>query len=322
MLYRDAEGRQRVAIGSKNAYVYVLDRKSHRLVFRTAVTTIVNPGRQPTPAGVRACPGALGGVEWNGPAYSPSARAIYVGAVDWCMVYKSGDVPFKPGGQINYGTDIIMPPDEPRSGWITALDDRTGKINWQFHAPAPVVAGITPTAGGLIFAGDLLGNFYVFDAGTGEVLRARKFDSGLAGGMITYAIDGKQYVAITVGNIGRLTFGGGGTPHVVIMTTGLPSDYVVKSLAVVEPEAAAAAADPHRGKRLFGQFCVACHGTHGEGVPGAGATVQNEAERKSHMQVIAWIKDPAPPMPKLYPAPLSASDVEAVASYLETLKKE
>lgn len=319
MLYRDAAGRARVAIGSKNGYVYVLDRASHKFMFRTAVTTIVNPGTQPTAAGVRACPGALGGVEWNGPAYSPISRAIFVGAVDWCMVYKSGDVPFKPGGQINYGTDIVMPPSEPRTGWITALDDSTGKISWQFHAPAPVVAGITPTAGGVIFAGDLLGNFYVFEASTGKILQTRKLDSGLAGGIITYAVDGKQYVAATVGNIGRLTFGGGGTPHVVVMTTGLAPDYVASNLVVAEPEAMAAGSDPQRGKKLFGQFCVACHGTHGEGVPGAGASLQNESTRKNHMQVVGWIKNPAPPMPTLYPAPLTESDVEAVATYLETL---
>lgn len=322
-LYTDATGARRVALGSKDGHVYVLDRETHKLVFRTAVTTIFNADKVPTLTGVRACPGALGGVEWNGPAHDPLKRAIYVGAVDWCMVYQLGEgVPaaFKGDGQIWYGTNINMPPEEPRSGWVSALDDRSGQINWQYHTPAPVTAGVTPTAGGVVFTGDLAGNFFVFDARTGKVLRKLKFDSGLAGGVITYAVDGKQYVAATVGNIGRLTFGGGGTPTVVVMTTGLPADYVEKSLVVDQPEAAARANDPQHGKKVYTQLCATCHGGQGEGVPGAGVPIRNEAERKNYAQVVEWIKNPQPPMPKLYPAPLSDNDVKAIATYLETLK--
>ena len=52
-------------------------------------------------------------------------------------------------------------------GWITAVDAETGAARWKYAAPRPVLGGITPTAGGLVFAGDLSGAFYAFDAESG-----------------------------------------------------------------------------------------------------------------------------------------------------------
>jgi len=75
--------------------------------------------------------------------------------------------------------------------------------------------------------------------------------------------------------------------------------------------------DLGHGKQVFAQNCAACHGTSGEG--GAGPSLKGERARKNQAAAIAWIKDPSPPMPKLYPSPLSARDVRDVAAYIETL---
>lgn len=56
------------------------------------------------------------------------------------------------------------------NGWVTAMDAGSGAVKWKCHAPQPVVSGITPTAGGVVFAGDIGGNLYALDAGTGKVL--------------------------------------------------------------------------------------------------------------------------------------------------------
>ena len=50
----------------------------------------------------------------------------------------------------------------------------------------------------MIFTGDLSGNFLVLDARTGKQLYS--FDTGgpIAGGVITYEVKGKQYVAGTL----------------------------------------------------------------------------------------------------------------------------
>ncbi len=72
------------------------------------------------------------------------------------------------------------------------------------------------------------------------------------------------------------------------------------------------------GKALYGANCASCHGATGtEG--GVGPSLKGEKSKKDQAAVVAWIKHPAPPMPKLYPSPLSEKDVAAVAAYLETL---
>jgi mono/diheme cytochrome c family protein len=80
---------------------------------------------------------------------------------------------------------------------------------------------------------------------------------------------------------------------------------------------ALAGPDAEHGKQVYLQNCAACHGAAGEG--GAGPPLKGEHTRKDREQAIAWIKDPQPPMPKLYPAPLSDKDVADVAAYVESL---
>lgn len=79
-----------------------------------------------------------------------------------------------------------------------------------------------------------------------------------------------------------------------------------------------AAGDPKHGEAIFGQNCSSCHGAAGAG-GGIGPSLKGEKARKDDAAAIAWIKNPKPPMPKLYPATLSESDVSDVAAYVETL---
>ena len=71
-------------------------------------------------------------------------------------------------GQASFGGSIE--PVGEATGWITALDSETGAVRWKYHAEKPVVAGITPTAGGVTFAGDLAGNLLVFNRKTGQLV--------------------------------------------------------------------------------------------------------------------------------------------------------
>ena len=76
-------------------------------------------------------------------------------------------------------------------------------------------------------------------------------------------------------------------------------------------------ADAARGKQLFAENCSGCHGAAGEG--SAGPPLQGERAHKNLAQVAAFVKDPQPPMPKLYPTPLSDAAVRDVAAYVESL---
>jgi len=313
-LYTGSDGAKLAAAGSKDGNLYGVDRATHDVRFKTAVTTIENPGIRPTPEGVKACPGPLGGVEWNGPAVDPRSRTIYVGAVDFCFLYKSGN---DTSGAFAYlGTSSVpIGGADSAKGWITAVNGDTGDVLWKYHVGAPVVSGVTPTAGGVVFGGDLNGNLYGLDAKTGAELYKANMGGAVAGGVVTYEVGGKQYLATTSGNISRATFKSTGTPTIVILTTGLAKDEP-KIVAVAEEASSSSPAE--HGKALFGQFCGACHGAQGEG--GVGPALKGEAAKKSTPEVTAFIKNPKSPMPKLYPAPLSDKDVSDVATFVETLK--
>lgn len=217
VLYTDARGKDVVALGSKDGYVYVVDRSTHKLRFKTPVTTINNSGA-PTPEGVVACPGTMGGVEWNGPAFDPERRALYVGAVDWCSEFKSGEVKYVPGEAFSGGSKKQV---GKANGWITAIDAETGKVRWKYEAGSPVVAGVTPTAGGVVFTGDMAGNFLALDSATGKVLYTMPTGGAIAGGVITYSVGDRQYVATTSGNISRTSQSFSplslGTPSIIIL---------------------------------------------------------------------------------------------------------
>jgi alcohol dehydrogenase (cytochrome c) len=76
-LYTSKHGNKLLAAGSKDGYLYGIDRATHGAVFKTPVTTIKNADARPTPAGVLVCPGPLGGVERNGPAVNPVSLEEY-----------------------------------------------------------------------------------------------------------------------------------------------------------------------------------------------------------------------------------------------------
>ena len=69
---------------------------------------------------------------------------------------------------------------------------------------APVLSGITPTGGGLLFAGDIDGNLVALDAGSGQQLWLTKTDGAIAGGIISYEAGGKQRIAVANGMVSSI----------------------------------------------------------------------------------------------------------------------
>jgi alcohol dehydrogenase (cytochrome c) len=307
VLYRGAGNRDLMAIGGKDGYVTVVDRETHLRVFRTPVTTVEHIHKMPTPLGSRLCPGYAGGVEWNGPALDRLNNSLIVGAVDVCFTVKLAAASAYKAGEVNFGGTVE--PDGPATGWITALDRETGAVRWKYHAEKPVVAGITPTAGGVTFAGDLAGNFLVFDSGNGKVLHKTPVGGAMAGGLVTYELNGRQYVAFAAGNISRNAFGDLGMPSVVIMT--LNPQSVAASATVSVPAVDA--------RRLYGQVCMSCHGPDGNMI--ADHKLAGIKARRDLASTIAYIKDPKAPMPKLFPDLINEKSVVDVATWIhEELK--
>ena len=331
VVYRDSQVRDIVAIGGKDGFVTAVDRDSHKVLFHTAVTTVGPTPDAATPAGVNSCPGYAGGVEWNGPALDTANSTLVVGAVDACFKVTLGKTEYSPG-EASFGGSVE--PYGPTTGWITSVDAGTGAVRWKYHAEKPVVAGITPTAGGVTFAGDLGGNLLIFNSRSGELLRKVQTGGSLAGGLITYEIGGRQYLAFADGNVSRNAFGALGLPSIVIMTlsparpaTSLVSPGALMPVAASVPAgqdttpiggAAAntgASTGTANGQRLYQQVCSACHGGDGNMIPDH--RLSTLKSRMDHTATVAFIKHPKAPMPQLYPQLLKDRDVTDITTYLE-----
>jgi alcohol dehydrogenase (cytochrome c) len=171
---------------------------------------------------VRFCPGVQGGVEWNGAAFSPETNSLFVAAVDWCsrvQVKRDLEVPASGGlgwlGNENPTTEMYDPVDQAK-GWLTAFDAETGSVRWKYHAPHPMLAGVTPTAGGLVFAADLGGQIYAVDADRGTVLWQSSTGQSTGGGIVTYRAGGRQLIGVASGMKSPVWPGGAQQSHILV----------------------------------------------------------------------------------------------------------
>jgi alcohol dehydrogenase (cytochrome c) len=209
-LFTAKSGRFELAVAGKNGMLYGYDLGTNKRVFATPVTTRRNTTAPLTMKGTQFCPGVSGGAEWNGPAYSPDTNLIYTGEVDWCSIVTlvdDDDTKAVPAGAPWTGAikSALFGANPPKwGGWLMASDAETGKVKWRYKADAPVLAGVTPTKGGLVFGGDMNGNAYALDAATGKKLWQSKFDGSVGGGLIAYMIDGNERVAVVSGTTTRV----------------------------------------------------------------------------------------------------------------------
>ena len=197
----DGRNSSLVATVGKDGVLRTLDRNSREIVYETPVTTLKNHDIPVPEEGIYACPGVLGGVEWNGPAFNPGTNMLYVGAVDWCSTFYASDtvryIPGKlyHGGTVAFGTEM--------QGWVTAMDASSGEVRWKYRSPKPMVSAVTTTSGNLVFTGELTGDFLALDARSGDVRYRFNTGGAIGGGIVTYQLDGKQYVAVMSGSPSR-----------------------------------------------------------------------------------------------------------------------
>ena len=171
----------------------------------------VNPAALPTEAGVRVCPGAAGGKEWNPMAYDPGTGFAFVSVINNCAKFTSGKA-FFIKGQPYWGSSLTLI-DNQASGAFKAIEAATGQIKWEVATRSPMVAGVLATGGGIVFTGDAEGFFTAYETQTGKVLWNFQCGSGHHSGPITYSLDGRQYIAVCVGWGGWTAgFAGDGAP--------------------------------------------------------------------------------------------------------------
>jgi outer membrane protein assembly factor BamB len=96
---------------------------------------------------------------------------------------------------------------------VRAISAETGETVW-LHEQRAATMSLVATGGGLIFGGDVNGRFRAFDHVTGEVLWEINIGSSVTGFPVSYAIDGRQYVAVSTGRGGTSAHFRGLTPEI------------------------------------------------------------------------------------------------------------
>lgn len=208
-----AQTRDVLVATGKDGLLQTIDRRTHDRLHATPVTTRNNTDVPLTRAGVHVCPGALGGVEWSGPAYDPGTGLLFTPAVDWCMTFSLSDTVKFVAGQQYIGGELKT--DDSSQGWLTAVDAATGDVKWRYRSPRPIVASVATTAGGLVLTGETTGDFVVFDAATGRELYRFNTGAAMGGGVLSYAVSGRQYLAAESARAG-VFFGSNGAPTVFV----------------------------------------------------------------------------------------------------------
>ncbi len=211
IIFRTAGGKKVLSLAPKDGHLYGFDLDTNALLFKQPVTRMENE-TAPFEVGksVHFCPGSTGGAEWNGPAYDPQTNLIYAGEVQWCTTVTvepaaqiAAAAPASPwSGEASINPFNTWGKADPVFDWagsVTAVDADTGTWKWRAKTNYPIQSGMTPTAGGVLFFGDMGGNFYALDTADGRKLWGEKIGGAVGGGVITYAVDGKQKVAAATG---------------------------------------------------------------------------------------------------------------------------
>ena len=159
---------------------------------------------------VFVCPTWLGGKDWEAGAYSPLTNVMYYPLRNTCAnMLATGNFEsdtaraLTEGGQ--GGLEIYqlaarhqLTPGTSNLGTVRAVSAETGKTEWLFETRAGTMS-LVATGGGLVFGGDANGRFRAFDHESGEVLWEINLGSSVSGYPISFAVDGKQYVAVNTG---------------------------------------------------------------------------------------------------------------------------
>ena len=203
-------------IPGKTGVVYTLDRETGEFLWATPTVTqnvishidgatgVVTENSEVVFRSdgqeVLACPTWFGGKDWEAGAYSPLTNMMYYPLRNTCgrmmAARERGFYAIAVRHELAPGTDQL--------GTVQAISAETGEIAWKYEQRAATLS-LVATGGGLVFGGDANGRFRAFDQETGDVLWEINLGSPVTGFPITYAVDGRQYVAASTGTSSSFT---------------------------------------------------------------------------------------------------------------------
>ncbi|HIF87344.1 MAG TPA: PQQ-dependent dehydrogenase, methanol/ethanol family [Gammaproteobacteria bacterium] len=215
------EGRTRKVMmwANRNAFFYTIDRTNGRFLIGKPFATqtwaqgldvngrpIRVPGMEPTYEGIMVSPPITGGTNWYSPGYSQQTGLFYVTSFDGEQEFFKRDEEYEVGERFTGGGGRYAQPMDAFHSSIRAINPVTAEIEWEFPIMPRSSAGITTTAGGLVFTGSADGYFFALDAATGEELWHISLGRRVHAAPITYAVNDQQFVSIASGNV-VYTFG-------------------------------------------------------------------------------------------------------------------
>jgi len=223
---QDGSNLKLMLFGNRNGFFYVIDRTTGRFIngqefidlnWADGLDDIGRPIMTPQPPGATTYPGVQGGTNWYSPSYSPSTRLFYLSAWEgYGSVFEAQEAEYEEGrlflggrpgppipggvipglarGPINNWTEAAG------SGAVIAIDPATGEQQWKYEMTDVTTSGILTTTTDLLFTGNREGYFHALDARDGSLLWRKTLGGMIANGPISYAVDGRQYIAVAAGN--------------------------------------------------------------------------------------------------------------------------
>ncbi|MES2606893.1 MAG: PQQ-binding-like beta-propeller repeat protein, partial [Pseudomonadota bacterium] len=289
----NGELRHTVVQANKNGMFYVLDAGTGELLKADAFTEVnwnkgvdmvtgrpieVPEARYSRDEIYNLAPGVQGGHGWHANAYNPDTGLVYIAAQRAYFVMRTAEN-FVPNPQgTNLGIDMGASfvylrdnPDAPREfvGYVSAWDPVAGKEVWRSEENQGPTGSVLSTAGGLVFSGggNNTGEFRAYNTETGEKVWSFDTQTGMVAAPITFELDGKQYVAASVGiNAAGNYYAPNYSRLLVFALDGkavLPEAVTFQAPQLNPPALTASAEMVAAGAEHYNQTCAICHGNGG-----------------------------------------------------------
>ncbi|HKQ09584.1 MAG TPA: PQQ-dependent dehydrogenase, methanol/ethanol family [Rhizomicrobium sp.] len=210
----DGKMRKLLLHTDRNGVFYVLDRTNGKFISAKPFVKvtwakgwdkngrpIVDHSTDATPEGTVVWPTGSG-TNFQAPSYDRESNILYFHYNDAQGFMSMGPAVFERGKLYTARGTVVPPPGPPPKSGIAALDTVTGEAKWRFPVMrATNSAGMIATRGGVVFVATAEGQFIALDAKSGKPLWNFRTGGPITASPVSYAVDGKQYIAISAGNM-------------------------------------------------------------------------------------------------------------------------